>query len=104
MLYTLEQGPVEERILRQCQREHLPLPERIKNAPQLELGLELYYTAFLDLMTSRGGMGDGAISWQVAQEYGLVNSFDEEQIEDLHYHITRMDDAYMKWNKAKGNK
>lgn len=103
MLYTLEQGPIEKRILEQCQRERLPLPDRIQNAPQLDIGLELFYGAFFDICNCRTGMGDGPISWQVVQEYAMVNEFDDEQIDDLHYHIAKMDEAYMKWVKSKGN-
>lgn len=104
MLYSSEQGEFEKRILEQCRRERLPLPEKIKNAPQLYLGLELYYGAYLDLSSCRTGLGDGPISWQSIEEYALVYNFEEEQKEDLHYFMAKMDDAFLKWRNNKNGK
>lgn len=100
----MEQGPVERRILEQCKRERLPLPNRIQNAPDLRIGLELYYSAFLDLCSSRGGMGDGPIPWTVVHEYGLLLGLDDDQLDDLHYYVSRMDDAQLKWLRNKQGK
>lgn len=97
----MEQGPAERRILEQCRRERLPLPDRISNAPELQLGLELFYGAYIDLSTCRTGMGDGPISWQVAREYAIINEFNEEQIDDLHYFISHLDEAYTSWKRKK---
>lgn len=68
------------------------------------MGLELYYGAFLDLCTCRSGFGDGPISWQATQEYALVNQFDSEQLEDLHYFIQKMDEAFLQWRRNKDGK
>ena len=81
--------------------EKTPLPTKIANAPELRLGLELYFTAFLELMTSRTGAGDGPIAWTTIAEYAKANQFDEVQAEDLQYHIVRMDAAYLKWLRSK---
>ena len=60
-------------------------------------GLELYYEAFMDLMSSRtAGMGIGPIWWTTVQEYIVANGLSEDQAFDMHYHIRTMDTAYMK--------
>jgi len=67
----------------------------------LRLGLELYFLAFLDLMSCRSGMGDGPISWVAVAEYATVNGFDLDQRDDLHYYVTVMDGVHVKWAKSK---
>lgn len=104
MLYSLEQDGVEKKILEQCRREGLPLPQRIQNAPQLFFGLDLFYTAYWDLFTSRTGMGDGPIPWQVIEEYAIINQYSEDQKDDLHYYIVQLDDVFLKWRKKKNGK
>ncbi len=101
MLYTHEQGEIEPRILEQCRRLRLPLPDKIKNAPQLFIGLELFYGAYLDLSSCRTGLGDGPISWQSIEEYANVNGFDAEQKDSLHYFTMKMDAAFLKWRSKK---
>jgi hypothetical protein len=83
----------------------MPLPERIKNAPELLHGLELYYNAFNSLTTSRV-MGHGCIG---GIPYAAISNFcREEGIEgelrdDLFYLVEHMDAEYIKWqtNRAK---
>lgn len=82
-------------------RERLPLPNKIQNAPELFLGLELYYGAYLDLYTCRTGFGDGPISWQSVEEYAYYNEYTLEQKEDLHYFVNKMDEGYLKWSEKK---
>jgi hypothetical protein len=76
-----------------------PIPKKILDAPTLIQGLELYYFAFFDLLTSREmGMGGcGAITWQTVNDYAIFHQFSEEQRSDLHHHIVQMDTVYMKW-------
>lgn len=75
-----------------------PLPGRIQNAPQLEIGLELYYGAFWDLTTCRpGGWTVTPIPWSAIKEYGELNEFDPDQMEDLFVYIRLMDNAYIDW-------
>lgn len=93
----LEQGDVEQRIIQQSLREKVPLPERIQNAPSLAWGLELYYSAFMDLMSSRMfGMNVGPIWWQTVQDYCREHGLSEEQTEDMHFFIQQMDLVYLK--------
>lgn len=93
MLYDLEQGKVEGKIIEQCMREGLPLPDRIANAPILLDGLDLYYSGYRDLMYDRPM--DGSISWSTIHRYSVDLELGEEQREAMHYHIREMDNAYL---------
>lgn len=78
------------------------------NAPDLQVGLNFYYEAFLDLTTCRviGGMGsEGPITWLVIDQYCKANDITGEQREDLFYHISKLDSAYMehRLQEAKAN-
>ncbi len=76
-------------------RSHQPVPKRIQNAPELSLGLELYFLGFMDLSNSRQiGFGSGPIPWGAIQEYCLYNDLDVEQVEDMHYHISHLDTVW----------
>ncbi len=100
MLYLLEQGSVEKTIIRQCLKDKRPLPEKIRNAPTLQWGLELFYNAFFDLHTCRPvGMVEMGIRWLDIKQYCLFEGFDEEQTEDAFYFIRMMDNAYLDWKK-----
>lgn len=102
-MYFLEQGPTEKFIMEQCARDRMPLPARIANSPELLQGLELYYLAFLDLTTCRGqGYGtEGPISWLTIDEYARRMYFDDEQREELIYHIQRLDSVYLQHKARK---
>lgn len=97
MLYTLEQGPVEREIIELCYRERRPLPAKIANAPQLLLGLEVFYRAFFDLTTCRqSGMAVGPIPWSQIKLYCDEFDIQDEQRADMFYQIARMDTVYIK--------
>jgi len=83
----------------------MPLPQRIQNAPDLNLGLSLYFTAFWDLDTCRPvGFGYGPIPWSAVRDYALTFEFDEEQQEALFYLIRKLDNAYLQHqHKVKKN-
>ena len=86
-------------------REGLPLPERIKNAPTLEIGLELFYTAFFELGTCRQlGMAEGPIPWTAIDIYCNSYTIVSEQREDMHMFIRSMDNAYLKYQESKRKK
>lgn len=73
------------------------LPPVIRDAPELTLGLALYYGAFWDLNSCRTvGMGEGPIPWLAIDAYATARGFDAEQRDDLHHHISAMDRAYLK--------
>lgn len=83
-------------------REGLELPARIKNAPSMPFGLQLYYTAFFELSSCRqASMGVGPISWLAVQDYGLALGLDEDQIEDLHFFVRKLDNEYIRVENTK---
>lgn len=89
-------GHIERRIVEESYLRRSRLPDRILNAPQLRLGLELYYGAFSELSSCRTtGFGAGPIPWSVVQDYADTFVFDDEQTEALHYLIRKMDSAYL---------
>ena len=105
MEYTLVQAPMEQIIIKQCQRERLPLPDKLANAPEVALGLELYYDAFWDLTTCRpAGFNIAAIPWLAMREYTVAYRFDSEQCDWLYYLMRVMDQAYMQHHAPKKGK
>jgi len=102
LLYYLEQAAVEKTIIKQHLSAGLELPDRIQNAPQLELGNGLYWSAFFDLTTCRTtGWSVAPIPWTAMKEYSEVNEFDEYQTETLFFVVRAMDNAYMDWRAKK---
>lgn len=105
MLYQLEQGPLESKILDNVVRFKLPIPDKIANAPDLEIGLDLYWNAFATLTTSRQvGMGMGPISWESMIGYCVINEIEGEQRDDLIYLLNKMDGEYLKQSSKKAPK
>ncbi len=91
-------------IVQQSIKAGWDLPDKIKNAPSLLPGLELYYNGFLDLQASRQmGFGAGPIWWKTIQEYCEHMELDVEQTEAMHQHVKAMDTVYLK-DLAKKNK
>lgn len=72
-----------------------PIPEKIKNAPELRMGLELYLGAFLDLDQDRPvGFGFPPIPWGTVFDYCERLDIVGEQREDLLYHVKALDRVY----------
>lgn len=90
------QAPREHKILKDAQRNNLPVPKSILNAPELMQGLELFYSGFQHLINSRSEYG---ISWQVVNDYCKSNNLYDDQTEEMHYFIKEMDSEYMKISK-----
>lgn len=79
-----------------CLRERLPFPQAIANAPDLWMGLELFFSAFLDLDRDRpSGWTMRPIPWTVIIDYAQAYNIVDEQREDLLYFVRAMDKAYM---------
>lgn len=77
-------------------RTRAPLPDAIANAPELLEGLQLYYSAFMDLTTCRSmGFGEGPISWLSVSEYCQAHEITGDQRDELFYHIREMDTTYL---------
>jgi hypothetical protein len=106
LLYALEQGPTEQRIIQMCVRERMPLPDAIRNAPELYAGLEWVYLAFTELTTERpSGLGTGYIPWSRIVEYADREGItDPEQREDFQDLIRALDRGYVRWRAAKAEK
>lgn len=101
----MEQGPVEQRIIEHCMRERLPLPKRIQDAPELWLGLELFYGAFLDLNSCRSsGWSLSPIPWTSIMDYAKAFEIEGEQKDDLFYFIRFMDEKYLEHLDKKNKK
>lgn len=82
-----------------------PLPDRIREAPELHLGLNLFYTGFLDLTSERQlGLGLGPIPTIAILEYCHMRGIKGEQAEDFLWLIKRLDKKYLDWSKDAGPK
>ena len=91
--------------MEQAARQKMPIPKSIQNAPDLTLGLQLFYEAFSDLSSSRvSGMEEGLIGWSTIQDYCERLDLSEEQTADMHYHINELDLARRKFLNDKEDK
>lgn len=81
-----------------CYRFNQPLPDAIANAPELYLGLELYYNGFNQLSSSRPqGFGVGAIPLSYILDYCQVYSIIGEDMDDFVWFITNIDRKFLDW-------
>ncbi|MCK5016808.1 MAG: hypothetical protein KAS32_07010 [Candidatus Peribacteraceae bacterium] len=98
----MEMGPTEARILKECYAWKRKIPDKILNAPELLLGLEFYYIAFMALNTTRHlGFSPGPISYFAIEDYAARQKLDENEIEILHHHMQCMDQAFLKYHNKK---
>lgn len=80
----------------------MPLPKAIADAPELELGLDLFYLAFMDLTTCRSmGFGEGPIPWSAVRDYCDEMELEGDQREDMFNHIRMMDTTYLNHRASK---
>jgi hypothetical protein len=93
-------------ILQQRLRDNEPIPQRIANAPELFVGLELFYLAFVELSSCRYiGNAEGPIPWVSIVEYcNEYEIFDREQRDDMFYFIATMDATYLKHRSKETDK
>jgi hypothetical protein len=65
--------------------------------------LDLYYKAFFDLTSCRTGLHstEGPILWTAIDRWAERYELDDEQWEDLVYHMGAMDEAYLKFKTKK---
>jgi len=98
----LQYGKVEEPIIAQSVRRKVPLPDAIRDAPELWAGLDLYWTGFMDLINSRSiGFSLGPIDWRTIEDYCDKLDLDEYQKEAMHHHIGVMDTAFIEFKSRK---
>jgi hypothetical protein len=73
------------------------VPEHLLQVPELCLGLELFYRAFMELSSCRQvGMGEGPIPWTAIQSWCTENGVQADQRHRVFHHVRQMDLAYLK--------
>ena len=70
------------------------MPDKIANAPELLMGLELYYIAFSDLTSCRGSP-DSQINWVAIKQWAEEHELYGEQREDLFFHVQSLDSVFL---------
>jgi len=102
LLYLLEQGPTEQKIIQMCIQSRRPLPEAIRDAPEVPLGLGLFFSGFLDLNDERSiGFSEGPIPRRAMREYCEEHDLQDEVREDFFYYTKMLDQVYLKHQTAK---
>ncbi len=83
-------------------RGHLPkLPKRVEEAPDIQVGLVLYWQAYAELTTCRPTAALGGcppIPWTACAEYARFHSLDYDQFNDLVYFVRELDLEFAKWH------
>ena len=98
----LEMEPIEQNIIKQAERFGQPIPDRIKNKPEIQTGLEFHLDAFFDLDSERShAIALTAIPRSKIVDYAKEYELDEDQKERLLFYIRRMDNEHIKRLKAK---
>lgn len=96
LLYSLKLTPAHKRVMDECFRQGTPLPKSLQHAPTLNRGLQLYYDAFWQLHTCRQlGEVQGPIPWHHIDMWCQRHGLEGEAAADLHYHVERLDFAYL---------
>jgi hypothetical protein len=89
-------GNIEQSIAKQAVLAGAKIPDRIQNAPAINKGNELFFSAFFELDSDRQfGMSIGPIPWRSINEYAKEYHFDEWQRELLFYSIQKLDKVYL---------
>jgi hypothetical protein len=101
--YTLKQrGQVSISVLQQIVRSGREIPPELQGAPDLPIGLHLYWGAFWDLASCRLFDG-GMIPWTAVQLWADTYELEHDAAETLHYHIRRLDDVFVKHYRKKAD-
>lgn len=89
-------GGSDDRIIEQARKMGMPIPDRIKNRPQLATGLEFYWRAFTELSADRDiGMAEGHIPWTAINQWALRHDIQGYEFERLVSVLKIVDTAYM---------
>ena len=79
-----------------------PIPKGIAGAPALQRGNELYYLAYTELMADRKeGFGEGEVPWSSVDRWARRHELTDEEADDLHYVVGRLDRAYLDYKASK---
>lgn len=94
--YEGKLAPNEKQIIANAIRFNRPIPDRIKNAPEIDDGNRFFYVAFFDLTTTRY-YELGPIPYTEVIKYAHINGMsDLDDIEFLWDVIRRVDDWAIK--------
>ena len=89
-------------IIQQALRLNAPLPDKIANTPELEMGLEYYLEAYLDLSSDKDvGMGEGPIPWSAINAYATRYDIVDEEFERLAAMIRTVDSEILNHKQKK---
>lgn len=94
---------MEQNILKQASVTKEKIPERIANAPEITLGLELYMNAFYALTSCRGSLyaSEGPIPWLAMRDYCEDFDIRGEDRRIFIYLMTALDQTYLKYKAKK---
>jgi len=96
---------MEQLIIKQCLKDNRAFPEKIQNAPDILLGLNLFYSAFIDLDSCRhSGYEDGPIPWTAIADYCAHKGITGETADDMFFHVRSLDKAFLKHRSDKAKK
>ena len=93
-------GEYAELIRKKAEQDRAPVPKRIAERPFPGPGLALYWEAFSELNTCRGGMG-GPIPWNMIAEYADRAGLMGDQYAALLYIVRALDKVALKFEKGK---
>lgn len=100
-MFSLDNPPKTIKAIEdQAFRQKLPLPEKLLNAPQVAIGLELYYIGFSELTTCRY-TPDSPISWVVIEQYCQAKGIEGRQKADFFALMYKLDKAYLEHRSSK---
>lgn len=93
----LTHGSSEDTIIRQARMARQPIPDFIRNKPELDPGLDVYLQAYFDLDGERThAFGPTAIPVTSMLQYANAFKFDDDQLDDLIYFVRKMDTENLK--------
>lgn len=90
------QGKSESKIIEQARKMGMPLPDSISNKPQLNVGLEVYWKAFVELSADRGiGMAEGPIPWSSMNSWAIRHDIWGYDFDRFVAVLRGLDEAYL---------
>jgi hypothetical protein len=95
-------GVMEKAVFQRHEATKERLPDRIANAPEVQLGLDLFWNGFANLTSCRGSAynSEGPIPWVAMRDYCEDYDIRGEQRMDFYHLIAEMDKVFLD-HKAK---
>lgn len=78
----------------------MPVPKAIDEVPELPMGTELYWEAFIDLMTSRPAP-DQPLAWTAMNDWCKCYGVLGESAEDLIYVVRLLDAELLRFRRER---